>query len=457
MPNRIYAYLVTATGLIAASALAADPETGTERPQTAPGHSLVHEEFWESPPDDPGQHVDRAREAFLAVDGQDAANELRKAAAKLRVSAGQAAADTKGALVRSARELESLARRIEEGTVKTVADFDRASAVALRSLFPVHAYTAGDPAQTVRQSEQVLADLLAIPGRQIPRNLLADAQGVAVIPGVTKIGFIAGVRRGHGVVLVRDSEGEWSLPQFITLTGGSVGWQAGIQETDVVLVFKTRKGVEGLMKGKFTIGVDASVSAGPVGRDAEAATDAALKAEILSYSRSRGLFVGVSIDGSGLEIDPQAHVAFYGSPTGEMPRRLPESASWLRNYLVELIQVHPVLPVSGESAPHSRCTIRREALRRSLIHNEAQLQGILSPAWRQYLALPEDILEPAAQPDLEALTAVRQRFAKVESSPMYRDLAGRTEFQTTHELLREYIDALSASWTTLHLAAPPVN
>jgi len=105
MPNRIYAYLVTATGLIAASALAADPETGTERPQTAPGHSLVHEEFWESPPDDPGQHVDRAREAFLAVDGQDAANELRKAAAKLRVSAGQAAADTKGALVRSAREL----------------------------------------------------------------------------------------------------------------------------------------------------------------------------------------------------------------------------------------------------------------------------------------------------------------------------------------------------------------
>src|SRR5215470_10981392 len=147
-------------------------------------------------------------------------------------------------------------------------------------------------------------------------HLLSEAQGVAIIPDVTKIGFIAGVRRGHGVVMVRDAEGEWSLPQFITLTGGSVGWQAGIQGTDVVLVFKTKKGVEGLMRGKFTIGADASVSAGPVGRDAEAATDTQLKAEILSYSRSRGLFAGVSIDGSALEVDQRAHVAFYGSPTG---------------------------------------------------------------------------------------------------------------------------------------------
>src|SRR5580765_3339706 len=131
---------------------------------------------------------------------------------------------------------------------------------------------AGDPAETIRRSEQVLADVMAIPARQIPQHLLAGATGVAIIPDVTKIGFIAGVRRGHGVVMVRDAEGEWSLPQFITLTGGSVGWQAGIQGTDVVLVFKTKKGVEGLMRGKFTIGADASVSAGPVGRETTAAT-----------------------------------------------------------------------------------------------------------------------------------------------------------------------------------------
>ncbi len=123
----------------------------------------------------------------------------------------------------------------------------------------------GDPTETIRASEQVLAEIMAIPARRIPEALLAEAQGVVIVPNVIKIGFIAGVRRGHGVVLVRDNDGEWSLPQFVTLTGGSVGWQAGIQGTDVVLVFTTPKGVEGLLQGKFTIGADASASAGPVG------------------------------------------------------------------------------------------------------------------------------------------------------------------------------------------------
>ena len=191
------------------------------------------------------------------------------------------------------------------------------------------ALAASDSTETVRNSEQVLSDLMAIPARAIPHHLLTEAQGVAVIPDVTKVGFVAGIRRGHGVIFVRDAEGEWSLPQFITLTGGSVGWQAGIQATDVVLVFKSRKGVESVMKRKFTIGADASVSAGPVGRDAEAATDAALKAEILSYSRSRGLFAGVAIDGSALEVDQRAHVAFYGSPTGEVPR-----VNWIARFSI---------------------------------------------------------------------------------------------------------------------------
>lgn len=319
------------------------------------------------------------------------------------------------------------------------------------------ARAASDPTETVRQSEQVLADLVAIPARQIPQHLLAEAQGVAVIPGVTKIGFIAGVRRGHGVVMVRDAEGEWSLPQFITLTGGSVGWQAGIQGTDVVLVFKTRKGVEGLMKGKFTIGADASVSAGPVGRDAEAATDPALKAEILSYSRSRGLFLGVSIDGSALDIDHHAHAAFYGSPTAELPGRLPESAVQLRQYLVELTQANPAAPAANEAPPTKIMPRKQEVLRRSLAHNAGQLHAILSPAWRQYLALPREILDPAAQPNLEALKAVQQRFVKIATSPNYKDLAERPEFQSTYELLGEYIIALSASHPTLQLPPPPAK
>ena len=154
------------------------------------------------------------------------------------------------------------------------------------------AQAADNPSDTVRKSEQVLAEIMAIPARAIPEHLLADAQGVAIVPNVIKIGFIAGGRRGHGVVLVRDHEGEWSLPQFVTLTGGSVGWQAGIQGSDIVLVFMTKKSVEGMLRNTFTIGADVSAAAGPVGRDAAAATDERLKAEILSYSRSRGLFLG---------------------------------------------------------------------------------------------------------------------------------------------------------------------
>lgn len=319
------------------------------------------------------------------------------------------------------------------------------------------ALAAGDPAETVRQSEQVLSDLVAIPARQIPQYLLAEATAVAVIPDVTKIGFIAGVRRGHGVVLVRDAEGEWSLPQFITLTGGSVGWQAGIQGTDVVLIFKTRKGVEGLMRGKFTIGVDASVSAGPVGRNAEAATDTELKAEILSYSRSRGLFLGVALDGSALEIDHHAHAMFYGSRTGELPQRLPDSAAQLRQYLVELTPANRDAPVADEGAAPKASARKLEALRRSLIHHDTHLQSILSPAWRQYLALPKDIREPAGHPNLEALAVVEHRFAKVDSSPAYKDLAARPEFQTTYELLREYVRELSVSGPPLQLPPPPVK
>jgi len=320
-----------------------------------------------------------------------------------------------------------------------------------------HASAAANPTETIRRSEQVLADLMAIPSRQIPQHMLAGATGVAVIPDVTKIGFIAGVRRGHGVLMVRDAEGEWSLPQFITLTGGSVGGQAGIQGTDVVLVFKTRKGVEGLMKGKFTIGADASVSAGPLGRDVEAATDAALKSEILSYSRSRGLFLGVSIDGSVLEIDQFAHTEFYGSPTAELPHHLPESAVQFRKFLAELTQATPAAPVNSECALSSIPARKLEVLRHSLVHHAGHLHAMLSPAWRQYLALPRETLDPAAQPNLEALAALEQRFAKIVSTPNYESLAERPEFQTTYELLREYIHALSLSGPTLQIPPPPAK
>lgn len=168
------------------------------------------------------------------------------------------------------------------------------------------------PAQTLKSATDVLDELAAIPIKSIPPALLADAQGVAIIPHVVKAGFIFGGRGGHGVILARDMNGAWSEPVFVNLGGASVGLQAGVESTDVVLVFRTRKSLDRLLEGKhkITLGVDAAVAAGPVGRQASAATDAKLQAEIVSYSRSRGLFAGVALDGAAIYFDPGINAAF---------------------------------------------------------------------------------------------------------------------------------------------------
>ena len=164
---------------------------------------------------------------------------------------------------------------------------------------------------TVTQSIEVFKaiDKLAIQG--IPRELLRDAHAIAIIPNVIKGSLVIGVRRGHGVLLVRDEQTRWGAPIFVTLTGGNIGWQVGVQSTDVILVFKSRRSIDGIFNGKFTLGVDAAAAAGPIGRQAAAGTDSQLKAEIYSYSRSRGLFAGVSFDGSKIQIDPLANSEYY--------------------------------------------------------------------------------------------------------------------------------------------------
>jgi lipid-binding SYLF domain-containing protein len=161
---------------------------------------------------------------------------------------------------------------------------------------------------------QVLEELGATPDTFIPDRLLDRAYALAVVPDVTKVAFIAGGRRGTGVMVVRDKNGRFSNPVFIALTGGSIGWQAGVQSTDIVLVFTTRNGVEGITGGKVTLGADASVAAGPVGRQASIATDSNFNAEVYSYSRNRGLFAGIALDGSVLSIDRGANAAFYKKP-----------------------------------------------------------------------------------------------------------------------------------------------
>lgn len=167
--------------------------------------------------------------------------------------------------------------------------------------------------ETAKMEEaiQVLNEIEGIPEKSIPPALLDNAAAVAVIPHVVKAGFVVGGRYGWGVLAVRQRNG-WSPPTFVSITGGSLGWQIGVEATDVILVFKNRESVDRLSAGKFTLGVDASVAAGPVGRSASAATDAELKAAIYSYSRSKGLFAGVALEGAALQIDRRANTDFYG-------------------------------------------------------------------------------------------------------------------------------------------------
>ena len=164
----------------------------------------------------------------------------------------------------------------------------------------------------MESAADVLAQIMQIPETAVPPALLANAHGIAIVPGVIKVGFVVGGQYGRGVLVVRNAGGGWSNPIFVTLMSGSLGWQIGAESTDFILVFKTARSVEGIMKGKYTLGADASVAAGPVGRSAKAATDVELKAEIYSYSRSRGLFAGVSLEGSSMQIDYAGNDAFYG-------------------------------------------------------------------------------------------------------------------------------------------------
>lgn len=158
-----------------------------------------------------------------------------------------------------------------------------------------------DDADALRLAATLIREITAIPEKGMSATLLRNAQAIAIIPSVIKIGLVVGGRYGKGVLVVRAPGGGWKEPAELTLTGGSLGWQIGVQSTDVILVFKSLKSVEGFASGKITLGADASVAAGPVGRHAEAATDVQLKAEVYSYSRNRGLFVGVSLEGSGLQ------------------------------------------------------------------------------------------------------------------------------------------------------------
>lgn len=166
--------------------------------------------------------------------------------------------------------------------------------------------------ERIHSAANVLKDFSKMK-ESIPHQLLQQYEGIVIIPKLINAGLGVGGKRGKGVAMVKLADGKWSNPVFITLTGGSFGLQIGVQSVDLVLVFRHKGVLTKVKKGDFTIGGDISAAAGPVGRSSTASTDYKLEAEVYSYSRSRGLFAGITINGSNLGIDKKGNANFYGN------------------------------------------------------------------------------------------------------------------------------------------------
>jgi SH3 domain-containing YSC84-like protein 1 len=185
----------------------------------------------------------------------------------------------------------------------------------------------------LRTSQLILEEIQKSPDQQIPMNLISKAKAIIVFPTMLKAGFFVGARYGKGIASVRTEEtGEWGPPAFLYTTGGSFGFQFGAQAVDLILLVMSQRGLEGLLNEQFTLGGDIAISAGPVGRHAEASADVFMQGEIYSYSRSKGLFGGVSLKGTIITSDSDANLAYYGHPyTSEdilltkQVRKIPES------------------------------------------------------------------------------------------------------------------------------------
>jgi lipid-binding SYLF domain-containing protein len=198
------------------------------------------------------------------------------------------------------------------GMALMAADLPPHSAVVLL-LGPTAASAATSEDERLRDAAEVFRSLRATPDSGIPDKLIRGCRCIAVFPSVYKGAFGFGGRRGHGVISCRDSAGSWSPPSFHTLTGGSFGFQFGVEKTELVLFIMNERGARSLISSQFTLGAQAGVAAGPVGRKAEGATDIRLDAEIYSYAQSKGLFAGISLEGAKVGQDQKAVRNFYGT------------------------------------------------------------------------------------------------------------------------------------------------
>ncbi|MBU1148139.1 MAG: lipid-binding SYLF domain-containing protein [Candidatus Omnitrophica bacterium] len=184
----------------------------------------------------------------------------------------------------------------------------------LSTVFYSHAIAEGNKwTRLVEESGKVLSDIQAMPDQHIPEDLIRKCQAIAIFPNTVSAGIGIGGKYGQGIIMVRNnSRDRWSSPAIFTLAGGSIGWQIGGQATDIVLLIMNKRSVDGLLQGKFKLGADAAVAAGPVGREAHASTDVHLKGGILAYSRSRGLFIGIKLEGAVIKEHLDGNETLYG-------------------------------------------------------------------------------------------------------------------------------------------------
>jgi lipid-binding SYLF domain-containing protein len=292
----------------------------------------------------------------------------------------------------------------------------------------------------------------------LPQKMLADAQGVAIVPNMVRGAFVVGVQHGRGVLLVRGQDGAWQAPRMITVTGGSLGYQVGVQSTDLILIFHTQQSVANVMRGTLKVGVDASAAAGPVGRQASAATDLPLQTEILSYSRARGAFVGASIDGTSISFD-QATDASYYQPPGTVPAsatKLVQLVSTLSKVAPTTIaQTAPVAETSQAVAPQAPTTL--ESARQQLDASSRQLAAGLDDQWKQYLALPAEVYIPNHMPSVESLHQAILRYETVSREPQYAALTNQPAFQSTLKGLWRLGELQEGGQGNLRLPPPPLR
>ncbi len=308
----------------------------------------------------------------------------------------------------------------------------------------------------VRSAGNVLTEAMQSPGNRIPQSMLNDAYGVAIIPNVIKGSFFIGARHGRGLLFVREPSGIWHAPVFITLAGGNIGWQIGVQSSDLVLVFKSQRSIQGLLSGKLTLGADAAAAAGPVGREAAVATDGKLQAEIYTYSRSRGLFAGISIDGSIVQVDQFATGAYYPRAVPGGPVTIPPSAAQLTVAVASYAGHGNLDPAANQDLSFVQQQSARvpDVLRAQIVQLSPKFFALLDDQWTSYLALPLSMLR-GTDPSPAELEATLARFDEVARNPQFAALASRPEFRSLDGLLRHYQQALSPTSSELQLPPPP--